>query len=402
MGRSRQLQIVRFRVALNRRCIGGVLRAESGGTPLNQAMHDLAARLAGELVDVEQDLDREFEARLAETSTLAFRVAFSVLRHRQDAEDVAQEAYARAYRRFRALRDRDRFRAWLVRMTWRLALDFRRAQGRRTARELTQVDAGTPHTATDLVAAESGPHALWAAIDALPERLRLVVVLAAIEEHDPAHVAQRARPARRHREVAPVPGAAAIEGAIAMAGNSAPLDDPALNSELEALLAVEPSAGFNARVLADATRRPRWTLSWQLAPAGALAATLAIALVIHFQSAGPTALTLAGRSFASPVAFAPQLPARPAIATDPISVPAMPRSRAARHLGRQAQAQSTRSGRARRHGRIPRPGSVVRTASAAAGGVGHRRQPAAVVGRCAGGSAATARAVTGYRSAPVI
>ena len=40
-----------------------------------------------------------------------------------------------------------------------------------------------------------------------------------------------------------------------MAGNSAPLDDPALNSELEALLAVEPSAGFNARVLAEATRR---------------------------------------------------------------------------------------------------------------------------------------------------
>ena len=36
----------------------------------------------------------------------------------------------------------------------------------------------------------SGPHALWAAIDALPERLRLVVVLAAIEEHDLAHVAQ--------------------------------------------------------------------------------------------------------------------------------------------------------------------------------------------------------------------
>ena len=175
---------------LNRRCIGGVLRAESGGTRLNQAMHDLAARLAGELVDVEQDLDREFEARLAETSTLAFRVAFSVLRHRQDAEDVAQEAYARAYRRFRALRDRDRFRAWLVRMTWRLALDHRRAQGRRTARELTQVDAGTSHSATDLVVAHERASWLWAAIDALPERLRLVVVLAAIEEHDLAHVAQ--------------------------------------------------------------------------------------------------------------------------------------------------------------------------------------------------------------------
>ena len=139
---------------------------------------------------MEQDLDREFEARLAETSTLAFRVAFSVLRHRQDAEDVAQEAYARAFRRFRALRDRDRFRAWLVRMTWRIALDNRRAQGRRTARELTQVDAGTPHTATDLVAAHERASCLWAAIDELPEKLRLVVVLAAIEEHDLAHVAQ--------------------------------------------------------------------------------------------------------------------------------------------------------------------------------------------------------------------
>jgi RNA polymerase sigma-70 factor, ECF subfamily len=113
-----------------------------------------------------------------------------VLRHRQDAEDVAQEAYARAYRRFRALRDRDRFRAWLVRMTWRLALDHRRAQGRRTARELTQVDPGTPQTATDLVAAHERASCLWAAIDALPERLRLVLVLAAIEEHDLAHVAQ--------------------------------------------------------------------------------------------------------------------------------------------------------------------------------------------------------------------
>lgn len=124
-----------------------------------------------------------------------------------------------------------------------------------------------------------------------------------------------------------------------MAGNSAPLDDPALNSELQALLAVEPSAGFNARVLAEATRRARWTLSWQLVPAGALAAALAIALVMHFRGAGPTALTLPGRPFAS--AMAPHLRAKPAMATDPILVPTMPRSRAARHLGPQAAPRST-------------------------------------------------------------
>src|SRR5687768_14430514 len=80
-------------------------------------MHERADRLAGNFVTVDDEVAREFEARLVESSTLAFRIAFSVLRHREDAEDVAQEAFAKAYRSFRQLRDRDRFRAWLVRMT---------------------------------------------------------------------------------------------------------------------------------------------------------------------------------------------------------------------------------------------------------------------------------------------
>src|SRR6058998_4411229 len=99
-------------------------------------MHGFADRLAGGTVAVSDPaLEREFEARLGESSTLAFRVAFGVLRHRQDAEDVAQEAFVRAYRGFRQLRDRDRFRAWLVRMTWRLAIDRQRNDRRRVLRE---------------------------------------------------------------------------------------------------------------------------------------------------------------------------------------------------------------------------------------------------------------------------
>src|SRR5881409_179237 len=100
-------------------------------------MHGFADRLAGGIVAVnDAALEREFEARLVESSTLAFRVAYGVLRHRQDAEDVAQEAFVKAYRNFNQLRDRDRFRAWLVRMTWRMALDRQRANRRRGAREL--------------------------------------------------------------------------------------------------------------------------------------------------------------------------------------------------------------------------------------------------------------------------
>ena len=66
---------------------------------------------------------REFEERLAECGPLAYRVARGVLRNSADAEDVAQEALLRAYRSFHRLRDRNRFRAWLVRISFRIALD---------------------------------------------------------------------------------------------------------------------------------------------------------------------------------------------------------------------------------------------------------------------------------------
>lgn len=151
-------------------------------------MHERADRLAGSLVTIDEDLAREFEARLVESSTLAFRVAFSVLRQREDAEDVAQEAFAKAYRNFQQLRDRDRFRAWLVRMTWRMALDRQRANRRRAERE-TRVEIEHPPTTADSLVSRERAQRLWQAIDALPEKLRLVIVLAGVEGHDMREVA---------------------------------------------------------------------------------------------------------------------------------------------------------------------------------------------------------------------
>ena len=145
-------------------------------------MHERIDRLPGSLVTADQDeaLEREFELRLVECSTLAFRVAYSVLRQREDAEDVAQEAFARAHRSFRRLRDRARFRTWLVRITWRLALDHQRSDRRRLRREQVVVD----EPITNPSAGRERAALLWQAIDALPEKLRLVVVLAGIEGHD--------------------------------------------------------------------------------------------------------------------------------------------------------------------------------------------------------------------------
>ncbi len=147
-------------------------------------------RLAtGVTVDGEADLEREFEARFAESPTLAFRLAYSVLRNREEAEDVAQEALLRAYREFRRLRDRERFRSWLTRTTWRLALDRIRAHRRRTVRETAHAIAEPEGSTVDDVEERERAESLWRAIDALPEKLRLVIVLANMEGHDTREVA---------------------------------------------------------------------------------------------------------------------------------------------------------------------------------------------------------------------
>jgi RNA polymerase sigma-70 factor (ECF subfamily) len=142
------------------------------------------------LVTVEDSLlEQEFADRLRESSTLAFRVAYGVLRHREDAEDVAQEAFIRAHRSFDQLRDRERFRAWLVRTTWRLAIDRIRNEKRRVAREQA-VEMAPDASVEQMAVARERSRALWQAIDELPEKLRIAIVLAAIEGHDIAEVAR--------------------------------------------------------------------------------------------------------------------------------------------------------------------------------------------------------------------
>jgi RNA polymerase sigma-70 factor, ECF subfamily len=129
---------------------------------------------------------REFEALLADCGPLAYRVARGVLRNSADAEDVAQEALLRAYRSFHRLRDRNRFRAWLVRISFRLALDRLRSAKRREQRDLDWSQPGhqpPAATAEDLAASNEFQVHLDRALEELPEKLRLVLLLAAMEGH---------------------------------------------------------------------------------------------------------------------------------------------------------------------------------------------------------------------------
>jgi RNA polymerase sigma-70 factor (ECF subfamily) len=152
-------------------------------------MDALVGNFPGSLVRLEASLEREFEQCLAACPALAFRVALGVLRNRAEAEDVAQEALLRAYRNFHRLRDRASFPGWLVRTAFRLALDRLRSAGRRERCEQAAMNPVPAQTAEDLAASREFERHLAAAMDELPEKLRLVMLLAAIEGYDTREVA---------------------------------------------------------------------------------------------------------------------------------------------------------------------------------------------------------------------
>ena len=73
--------------------------------------------------------DVEAYGRLVQaTQVMAYAVALRVLRDRGMAEDAAQEAYLKAYRRLRDLDDPAAFAGWLRRIVITVALNMRRVQ----------------------------------------------------------------------------------------------------------------------------------------------------------------------------------------------------------------------------------------------------------------------------------
>lgn len=97
-----------------------------------------------------------------------FRTAFLVTGDRQEAADVTQEAFARAYEHWRTVSRSDRPGAWVQRVAVNLALSWRRRQ-RLRSREATERELVEPPDLPD-------PE-LFAALRALPPQQRAAVVL---------------------------------------------------------------------------------------------------------------------------------------------------------------------------------------------------------------------------------
>lgn len=99
-----------------------------------------------------------FEELVRRNQHRIFRIGWRITANRQDAEDVSQDTFAKAYERLRDFREDSRFSTWLVRIAMNEALQrIRRGRRTRISFDLS-ADIGEFDASSRIPAHEGGPH----------------------------------------------------------------------------------------------------------------------------------------------------------------------------------------------------------------------------------------------------
>ena len=121
--------------------------------------------------------DELVKATYADTYTLAHRLTGN----EEDARDVVQEAYLRAYKGLKRFRGDAQFTTWLYRITANAASSYLSRAGRHRHEELDDdaflIDDDPAHDPAAAADASTLRERLTAALETMPPRLRAVVVL---------------------------------------------------------------------------------------------------------------------------------------------------------------------------------------------------------------------------------
>jgi len=130
-----------------------------------------------------RDGDEEaFRVLVDRHSRSIYRLAYRMTGKAEDAEDVVQEAFVRAYRQLSRFEARSNFATWLYRITFNCAVDYMRARPRREAAEtqdrLEQMSEPSPGpTMDDLVYAGEIGKRVQAALEELSEQERAAFLM---------------------------------------------------------------------------------------------------------------------------------------------------------------------------------------------------------------------------------
>jgi RNA polymerase sigma-70 factor (ECF subfamily) len=144
------------------------------------------------------DLDA-FNELVLEHQALVYNLCYSMLGHRQAAEDASQEAFISAYRNLSGLRG-GAFRPWLLRIAANACHDELRRRARRRSSSLdVALEEGVPEPPDPDPSPEASAltaelqREIHSALQTLPEEQRLALVLCDLEGLDYAEIAQTMR-----------------------------------------------------------------------------------------------------------------------------------------------------------------------------------------------------------------
>ncbi len=127
-----------------------------------------------------EEAEASFASLVERHGPMVMHVCRRVLRNGHDAEDAAQATFLVLARRARSIRRMDSIASWLYGVAWRVAARTRREADRRRARERRSVEASMTLRRTG----GDDPEAyreLYDALDRIPERFRLPILLCHLE-----------------------------------------------------------------------------------------------------------------------------------------------------------------------------------------------------------------------------
>jgi RNA polymerase sigma-70 factor, ECF subfamily len=131
-----------------------------------------------------------FEPLVEKYKRKVFRLAYQVLRDQEEALDVAQEAFVKAFRALPAFKGDSAFYTWLFRITMNVALDRKRQRATRvkslgtddvTPEEWERTATSTDPDPEDVASGAERRERIRKGLDSLSERHRTIIILSDIE-----------------------------------------------------------------------------------------------------------------------------------------------------------------------------------------------------------------------------
>ncbi len=170
------------------RLIFGVDR-EALTTEIRRASDDPLERRAIDAVKTGDD--GAYDYIVAKYMKRVVSIAWGIVRNAQDAEDLAQEAFVKAYQTMSRFKSGEPFGPWIYRIVTNLSLDVMKHRTRFRHEEITDAEPAGRRDRADLAARtnELGER-IDRAIQSLPEMQRLVARLYLVEEFDHGEIAK--------------------------------------------------------------------------------------------------------------------------------------------------------------------------------------------------------------------